>query len=373
MEQSRPFMKFHLVKDGIAYRVEIPKASREISARHRYSFDFTVCEHDSDVQFTKYVHLFYSLYLEKTDLQRIIIAVRALYGLLGTSDETRELSTNFPPEFLSFENTNIEETRQKILNYAQQRDKVLFDEAFHVIEFISAIHSNPRQLVRQLQFWDKDGMLRFDRTAGVWGTSSTHDWEDYIFRRMLPDRDRLQNTPLEVDWPDELTVSDEELASMSANNHRYYKLIDTYSELDGDFAFVLMPFSDDEFPQAIYHDVIKPLVMEVLDINCMRVDEDPTSQNAQDKIYSHIVKSKLVIVEVSTQNPNVMFEFGQAAILEKDFILTCYNEKAVNKVKKLAFDFANIHTHFYDNPDELRTKLRQALEAFKKMQPKQTT
>lgn len=370
-KQEKPFMTFHLVKDEIAYRIEIPNEPREIPARHRYSYDFTVYEPDSDERFTKSVHLFYSLYGEKTDLYRIIIAVRALFELLGTSNELVELSTNFPPELLSFEKADAKETRQNILSYARRRDEVLFDEPFHVIEFISTLHTNPQELVKQLRYWDDDRMLRFDLDAR--SRTRFKKWGDYIFQRMLLDKDRLRMTRLEVDPSDVFSISDDELANLSTPIHRYYRLLDTATEYDGDFAFMLMPFNEKEFPQALYHQVIKPLVKEVLGINCVRVDEDPTCKDGLDKIYSHLVKSKLVITEVSTQNPNVMFEFGQAAILEKDFILTCYNEKAVNKNKKLAFDFITIHTLFYDDLDELRSKLRQALEAFKKMQPKQAT
>ncbi len=216
-EQSKPFMKFDLVKDGIAYRIEIPSELRKIPAKHRYSFDFTVYEHDSDVRFTKQVHLLSHLHSEKTDMEQTIIAVRALYGLLGTSDESRALGTNFPPEFLSFEKVDAKKTRQEILSYAQQRDDVLFDQPFHVIEFISAIHTNPRELVRQLQFWVSKDLFAFD--VGTSFLASKHKWDDYIFKRMQLDKNRLRNAPIEIDSSEALTIADKYLATLNREAH----------------------------------------------------------------------------------------------------------------------------------------------------------
>ena len=284
---------------------------------------------------------------------------------MGTGEYSRIIDTDSAKRSLNYEGAEDNKTRYQILKYIAQRHNILFDEPYKVLEFIAAIVTSPKALVRQLKYMDKQNVIGFGEHSEL--LLRRQPWEALLTMRMEFDSTRLGEVEELVNRWENAGREDGVPRMVDIAKHCYYRLLDTATELDGDFAFMLMPFNDEEFPQAIYHDVIKPLVKEVLDINCVRVDEDPTSKSGQDKIYSHIVKSKLVIAEVSTQNPNVMFEFGQAATLEKEFILTCYNKCAGNKDKKLAFDFENIHTQFYDDPDELRRKLQQALEAFKKM------
>ena len=277
------------------------------------------------------------------------------------------------------EHTGSVELRKDTLEQFQAEDAIQGTELrTRLLKFLRSVNTiRPREQVTRHSVWyntpgtlvdidqhllalvEKDWLLGETNTSDIIDGKRIH--YDIVYRL---------NPKKEAEIDDFIEGVERKAATslmIDTSDHLYYKLIDTYSELDGDFAFVLMPFNEDEFPKAIYHEVIKPLVKDVLGINCVIVTEDPTSKSGQDKIYSHMVKSKLIIGEVSTQNPNVMFEFGQSTILEKEFILTCYNKYAENKDKKLAFDYANIHTQFYDDPDELRRKLQQALEAFKKM------
>ncbi len=369
-EQPKPFMRFYLVKDGTDYRIDVPSEKRLVAHQHAYSYDFDICEIDDDKKYTLRIQLTEILCAEKSDIEQVIIAVRALYGLLGTSDELRELGTNFPPEFLSFEKVDAKKTRQEILSYAQQRDDVLFDQPFHVIEFISAIHTNPRELVRQLQFWVSKNLFAFD--VGTSFLASKHEWADYIFKRMQLDKNLLQNTPLEINRPDKLVIGDDELATLSMNNHRYYKLLDTSAELDGDFAFVLMPFNEDEFPQDYFQKVVQPTVEDVLDIRCVRVDMDKFKNFIESKIYTHLIKSEFVIAELSTENPNVVFELGQAFAFEREIIPTYYNKYGKKDGPKLSFDYRHYDTIFYDDYEQLEKELRETLEAMKRRKEKST-
>jgi len=341
-EPTQPIAKYHLVKDGIAYRIEIPSELREIPAKHRYSFDFTVYEHDSDVRFTKQVHLLSHLHSEKTDMEQTIIAVRALYGLLGTSDESRALGTNFPPEFLSFENVDREETRQRILIYAQERDNVLFDEPFHIIEFISAIHINPQALVRQLHYWENRGMLRFDVSTSK--RVRKRAWNEKIFDRILLNEDRVPVVPI---------------VSHPVDPYKHYKILPIEADrFDGGFIFCMTEFSGDGLRR--FSEVIEPLCEPQFAMPAIISKHDDLPYKIDDKVVSHIHKCSLAIADISTRNPNVMYELGFAHAINKDVIIIC--DRALRGEKEI-FDIRNINTIFFDNDEHLRDELKKKIRA----------
>lgn len=84
-----------------------------------------------------------------------------------------------------------------------------------------------------------------------------------------------------------------------------------------DFVFVLTPF------HKRYDDVFEAVktVCEKADIRCVRGDE----QNFKGDIFSHvlsnIVRSKVVIANLSGRNPNVLYELGIAHALDKTTIM----------------------------------------------------
>lgn len=139
--------------------------------------------------------------------------------------------------------------------------------------------------------------------------------------------------------------------------NKYYKEVDISPK--GDFAFVIMPFREEEMEQIVYTEVIKPTVQNTLKIECLRSDEDLTPRKIDDKIYTLIKKAKIVIAEVTTGNPNVFLELGITQILNKDIIIL--NNKTQG-VKLLPFDIRVDTVIFYTNFDELKKKLKKALE-----------
>lgn len=147
--------------------------------------------------------------------------------------------------------------------------------------------------------------------------------------------------------------------------HKYFKLIDIQSEFDGKFAFLLMPFNENEYPQEIY-DIYKKVVKNVLDINCVRVDGDYLKQYIENKIYSHIVKSELIIADLSTGNKNVVFELGIAMAISK-IVIPCFNYRYKTSLNKLSFDYEHFDTIFFDNYSELEEKLNLTLLPLKRM------
>ena len=150
----------------------------------------------------------------------------------------------------------------------------------------------------------------------------------------------------------------------NVERHKYFQLVDTQSENEGKFVFVLMPFKESEFPQDIFDNVYAPVVMDTLGINCVKVDNDKFKNFIENKIYSHIIKSEFVIADLSTGNRNVIFEFGLALAFEK-IIIPTYCGKYGGKDAKLSFDYEHFDTIFYNDYETLARELRETLSAYK--------
>lgn len=144
--------------------------------------------------------------------------------------------------------------------------------------------------------------------------------------------------------------------SLDRRSNRYYQEISIQAEEP--FCFVIMPFLEEEFPQTIYFDVIKPLIENEFKVSCYRVDEDLLPDRIDNKIYTYMLGAAFIIAEVTTRNPNVMYELGLAHMLEKDcFILT---RKPHSEVP---FDINRISAEPYENDDQLRFYLRKSISA----------
>ena len=144
--------------------------------------------------------------------------------------------------------------------------------------------------------------------------------------------------------------------SLDRITNRYYQEIGI--QATEPFCFVIMPFKEEEFPQRIYTEVIKPFVENQFKIACYRVDEDNLPDRIDNKIYTYLLRSAFVIAEVTTLNPNVFYELGLAHMLEKDCIILS------NKpITQIPFDINRIRSEHYDNDDQLIEILRRAISA----------
>ena len=145
-------------------------------------------------------------------------------------------------------------------------------------------------------------------------------------------------------------------SSLDRMSNRYYQQITI--EANDPFCFVIMPFKEEEFPQRIYTDMIKPFVEEQFKIGCYRVDEDNLPDRIDNKIYSYLLRSAFVIAEVTTLNPNVFYELGLAHMLEKDCIIV-----TSTPISTIPFDINRIRAEHYDNDKKLIEILRRAISA----------
>ncbi|MEZ5360118.1 MAG: hypothetical protein R3F48_14980 [Candidatus Zixiibacteriota bacterium] len=147
---------------------------------------------------------------------------------------------------------------------------------------------------------------------------------------------------------------------MSFHNNKFYKLVDLEVERKGPFAFVIMPFKKEEFDQSIYNDLIKPVVENTIDCKCIRNDEDVWPGQLDDKFYSHICKCNFLIAELTTENPNVVYELGLAHAFNKEIIILVDKKK---REKKLSFDFDKFGAIMYSTIEELQTCLADTVKS----------
>ncbi|MBN7777405.1 hypothetical protein JYP49_10790 [Nitratireductor aquimarinus] len=122
-------------------------------------------------------------------------------------------------------------------------------------------------------------------------------------------------------------------------------------QLDVKLVFVLTPFHPSE--KRTYSAIVEAL--SEFGIRVVRGDEE----SAQGDILSHIIRkmlsARLVIANVSTRNPNVMYELGIAHALGKDVVMIA------NSDAEMPFDVNSRRILFYSNHAELVEKLRREL------------
>lgn len=109
--------------------------------------------------------------------------------------------------------------------------------------------------------------------------------------------------------------------------------------------FVMMPFSategyEDNHFQNVYKYIIKPAVINA-GFEPLRVDEDRICDSIITKIVDNLVNCDMAICDLSSRNPNVMYELG---------IRQAYGKKVVliqdDKTQRI-FDVAGINTILY--------------------------
>jgi len=142
--------------------------------------------------------------------------------------------------------------------------------------------------------------------------------------------------------------------------NKFYILVDLEVEQKGPFVFVIMPFKDSEFTQQVYDLVIRPSVENNLECTCVRNDEDVWPGQLDDKFYSHIRKCQFLIAELSTENPNVVYELGLAHAFNKEVILLVDQHR---RNGRLSFDYDKFGAIFYSNKEELLSRLQTSVRS----------
>lgn len=130
---------------------------------------------------------------------------------------------------------------------------------------------------------------------------------------------------------------------------------------DPNSVFVIMPFSE-TFNDVWTGGVLRAAKAE--DFNPIRVDMIDRSSNITDDIIESVDKCQLAIVDVTDNNPNVMFELGYALAKAKNHIIISQSAEF------LPFDIRQIRTIVYANTwsgiEELNRRIQDFLKEFKK-------
>jgi len=131
--------------------------------------------------------------------------------------------------------------------------------------------------------------------------------------------------------------------------------------IDEKLVFTLMPFEDDL--TEIYKKIIKPTV-EDKGFFCRRADDLKTNKVIIQDIWKAICESRIVIADLTGQNPNVMYELGIAHTIGKETILI--NQVDESKPIKFPFDITHIRQIQYENSAtggrRLQEELSQTIE-----------
>lgn len=122
-------------------------------------------------------------------------------------------------------------------------------------------------------------------------------------------------------------------------------------EIDNNFIFVLMPFSD-EFSN-VWSLAIKPTV-EKLGYKCQRADDFFHTKHIMDVVRENIKKARYLIADMTTLNANVFYELGYAHSLNKNVVLLTQKRDSV------PFDLISIKNIEYNQ--NLLTELMSDLE-----------
>lgn len=118
--------------------------------------------------------------------------------------------------------------------------------------------------------------------------------------------------------------------------------------------FVVMPFTpdfDDVYDLGIHEVVVS------FGHSCQRVDEIEFVGDIMSKIYESITNARLIIAEVSVENPNVYYELGYAHALEKPVVLL------TKDISSAPFDLSGQNHIVYRNIVDLRKKLKNRLSS----------
>jgi conserved domain protein len=135
-------------------------------------------------------------------------------------------------------------------------------------------------------------------------------------------------------------------------------------EIDDKECFVIMPISDDpSHPEGhflrVYEDIIKP-ACENAGFIANRADDDNASNLIHLSILNKLIKAPIAICDLSTRNPNVLFELWIRQAFNKPVVLI--QERGTPKI----FDISPLRYLEYSNDLKYRDVIK-AQEDIKNM------
>jgi len=134
---------------------------------------------------------------------------------------------------------------------------------------------------------------------------------------------------------------------------------ETQSELMKPIAFALMPFRDPY--NKYYGAIIKPAAEEA-GMRSLRADEIFGPTEIVKDVWKAINDAEIIVAELTTRNPNVMYELGLCHAIGKPVIMLSQN------IDDIPFDLKSLRCILYDTvepnwADKLRNDIRQSIIA----------
>lgn len=133
-------------------------------------------------------------------------------------------------------------------------------------------------------------------------------------------------------------------------------------QIDEKLVFVVMPF--EKQLTNIFERIIRKTV-ESKNLTCKRSDDFRTNNAIMKDITEGICKARVVIVDITGYNPNVMYELGISHALKKEFIII-YQRKMNKMFGKVPFDISHIRSIRYINSasggQEMKERLLETME-----------
>jgi hypothetical protein len=127
--------------------------------------------------------------------------------------------------------------------------------------------------------------------------------------------------------------------------------------LDPNLVFTLMEFGDPY--TKIYNTLIKPTV-EAEGFRCIKSDDIFRTSAVIEDIWENINKAALIIAEISTNNPNVMYELGICHTVGKNVMMITQDSSSV------PFNFRHLRFYPYSNDipgsEELKKSIKSVLQ-----------
>ena len=134
--------------------------------------------------------------------------------------------------------------------------------------------------------------------------------------------------------------------------------------------FVIMPISTPDGYQeghfeCVYERIFKPAIEQAGFIPC-RVDEGHASKSITEQIYRNLIRSQMVLCDISANNPNVFYELGVRHGLEEKISLVKDDlSEAPFDIKGIHFDVysSNMNKH-YSHEDDIETIRKNLIETY---------
>lgn len=191
---------------------------------------------------------------------------------------------------------------------------------------------------------ERQGVVRAKRTLGAFSLEATYPGLVWEHRRgvALASRDGAYST---VPFPRSEPVQPLLIRP------RFRRRAEGKAEKLG---FVLMPFESD------FNDVLSEAIRPAIEENgldCQRADDIQNNEEIMEDIWEAIWKCRIVVADLTDQNPNVFYEVGIADTVGKEVVLIAQ----AGRLSHPPFDVAARRVLFYDNDHVGRAKLRGGL------------